>query len=66
MAVADLQERHPGGLGGLRCVDDAERTGHAAGDGPEHAGARPGHAFQHAAPADAVIGVVVIAHGKSP
>ena len=66
MAVADLQERHPGGLGGQRRVDDAERARHAAGDGPEHAGACPGHAFQHAASADTVIVVVVIAHGKSP
>ena len=58
----------PGGLGGLRGADHAERVGHAAGDGPEHAGAGPGHAFEHAAAADAVvfIVVVVVAHDKSP
>ena len=68
MAVADLQEGHAGGLGGLRRTDQSQRTGHAARNGPEHAGACPGHAFQHAAAADAVcfIVMVVIAHGKSP
>src|SRR4051794_4430908 len=66
MAVADLQERHAGGLGGQRRVDNAERARHAAGDGPEHAGAGPGHAFQDLASADTVPVVVVIAHGKSP
>ena len=66
MAVADLQEGHPGRLGGLRRSDNAERARHAAGNGPEHAGTCPGHAFQHAASADTVIVAVVIAHGKSP
>jgi hypothetical protein len=43
---------------------------HAAGDGPEHAGARPGHTFQNAAAADAriffcpFIVVIVAAHGS--
>jgi hypothetical protein len=41
---------------------------HAAGNGPEHAGACPGHAFEDAAAADAIsfIVMVVIAHDRSP
>ena len=44
-------------LGSLRhgLADEAERARHAAGDGPQHAGAGPGHAFQHLAAADAVM-----------
>ena len=45
-------------------LDEAERAGHAAGNGPEHAGAGPGHALQHLAAADAalVVVIVVVAH----
>ena len=61
----------PAGCGGLCCEPtSAQRAGHAAGNGPQHAGARPGHAFQHPAAADArgIVIVVVIgfAHDKSP
>ena len=56
----------PARLGGLRGIDQAERARHAAGNGPEHAGAGPGHAFQHLAAADAglVIMMVVIARSS--
>ena len=40
-----------------RLADDAERVGNAAGNGPQHAGSDPGHAFQDFAPADAVIAI---------
>ena len=55
MAVADLQEgeRRPPPCG-MRLADQAERARHAARDRPEHAGAGPGHAFQHLAAAQAV------------
>ena len=56
----------PAGSAASAEFDNAERARHAAGDGPEHAGAGPGHAFQDAASADTVLVVVVIAHGKSP
>jgi hypothetical protein len=46
--------RPAGFLGGLRLADQAQRVGNAAGNGPEHAGACPGHAFENLAPADAV------------
>src|SRR6185369_1427582 len=51
MAVADLQERQPACVLRHGGVYDTERAGHAAGDGPEDAGAGPGHAFEHFAPA---------------
>ena len=66
MAVADLQERHAGMVRGLRRPHQPHRARHAARNGPEYARACPGHAFQHAAAADAVIVVIVIAHDKSP
>src|SRR6266446_2612291 len=70
MAVADLQERHAGGLGRLRGTDQSQRTGYAARNGPQHAGTGPGHAFQHPAAADAAsffIAVVIeFAHRQSP
>src|ERR1700712_2022147 len=68
MAVADLQECQAGRFGRLRRADQSERAGHPTRNGPEHAGACPGHAFQHAAATDAgrFIITVVIAHGKSP
>ena len=61
MAVADLQEGEAGGalLGGLRIAEQIQRFWHAARDGPEHARARPDHAFQCVAPVDAV---VVVSH----
>src|SRR6185503_13073445 len=65
VAVADLQEGEARGLGGERLIDHAERSRHAAGHRPEHAGARPGHAFQHLAAAWSVV-VVVVGHGVSP
>src|SRR5215469_10493099 len=54
MAVADLQERKTAALRGLRLAHNSERVRDAAGNGPEHAGATPGHAFQDLAPVDAV------------
>jgi hypothetical protein len=68
MAVADLQEGQPFRFGRLCRADKAQRARHAARNGPEHAGAGPGHAFKDAAAAHPapVIMVVVIAHEKSP
>jgi len=68
MAVADLQEGEPFRFGRLRRTDQSQRARHAARNGPEHAGAGPGHAFKDAAAAYSVpvIVVVVIAHDKSP
>ena len=43
----------PARFGGVRRADKSERARHAAGNGPEYAGAGPGHAFQHLAAADA-------------
>ena len=51
MAVADLQEREAVRFLRRGLADDAERVRHAAGNGPQHAGADPGHAFEHLAPA---------------
>src|SRR4051794_23991389 len=74
MAVADLQKAQPGGRGGQRGIHKPERTGHAAGNSPEHAGTSPGHAFEHPTAAGTgalprfVVLVVVIefAHRQSP
>src|SRR5436305_14552945 len=66
MAVADLQEAQPGRLGGLRRADKAERARYPARNGPEHAGAGPGHAFQHPPAANAAAMFIVIAHRQSP
>src|SRR5580700_6544734 len=65
MAVADLQERQCMRL--LRCclVDKAQRVRDAAGNGPQHAGSHPRHAFENFAPADAVF-AVEFAHCLSP
>ena len=52
MTVADLGEGEAG-LGRLGLSDDA-RPRDAAGDGPDHGAAGPGHAFQESAP----VGVV--------
>ena len=56
----------PAGSAALAELDKAERARHAAGDGPEHAGAGPGHAFQHLAAAEAalviIVVVIVVAH----
>src|SRR4051794_19570650 len=64
MTVADLKEGECGHFCCLRRSDDAEGSRHAAGNGPEHAGAGPRHALQHLAAADAVavMIMVVIAH----
>jgi hypothetical protein len=55
MAVADLQEGEPARARGLCFADDSKRVWYPARDGPQHARARPSHAFQDLAPADAVI-----------
>src|SRR5215469_14842394 len=65
MAVADLQERQATGFRRLRLAHDAERVRHAASNRPQHAGAAPGHAFQHLAAADAVLMIEFI-HRESP
>ena len=61
MTVADLRE----GEAGLRRIglpDDACPRD-AAGDGPDHGAAGPGHAFQESAP----VGVVCVdAHARAP
>src|SRR5262249_17904314 len=54
MAVADLQEGETMAVRSLRLAHNPERVRYAAGDGPQHAGATPGHAFQDFAPVDAV------------
>ena len=54
MAVADLQEGKATALRGLGLAHDPERVRHAAGNGPQHARATPGHAFQNLAPVDDV------------
>src|SRR5215469_12685598 len=54
MAVADLQERKAAALRGLRLAHNSERVRDAAGNGPEHARATPGHAFQDLASVEAV------------
>src|ERR1700685_4672616 len=65
MAVADLQECQALGFLRLRLAHDAQRVRHAAGDGPQHAGADPGHAFENFASVDAIV-AVEIAHCHSP
>ena len=63
MAVADLQEGEGGGFRRLRLAEQAERFRHAAGDCPQNAGARPDHAFEGVAAADAFgLAIVVSAH----
>ena len=66
VAVADLQEGQARRFRSHRLIDQPERAGHAAGNRPEQAGARPGHAFQYLTAADAVsfIVMVVSAHDK--
>ena len=49
----------------LRLAHEAQRMRHAAGNGPQHAGADPGHAFQYFAPVDAVV-AIGFAHCRSP
>src|SRR6202140_3397060 len=61
MAVADLQERQALNFLRLRLAHDAQRVRHAAGNGPQHAGADPGHAFENFASVDAIV-AVEIAH----
>ena len=57
----------PAGSAACADADQPQRARHAAGNGPEHAGAGPGHAFQHPAAADSRLGrVIVIAHDQSP
>src|SRR5262245_13124443 len=55
MAVADLKEGQPTRFGGPCLADNAHRARDAAGDGPQNAGASPGHAFENFAPADAAL-----------
>ena len=57
MGVADLDEAEPPPSAACR-IAEQHGARHAAGDGPQHAGAGPGHAFQEAAAVDAV--------GRSP
>src|ERR1700722_12370024 len=63
MAVADLQEGEALGLLRRRLAHDAQRTRHAAGNGPQHSRADPGHAFENFASVNAI---VAIAHCRSP
>jgi hypothetical protein len=58
MAVADLDEVEFAFAGG-HLLAKRLRGDRTAGDGPEHAGAGPGHAFEKAAAIDAV-GVVIV------
>jgi hypothetical protein len=61
VAVADLGKAEAC-LRGL-CLADQVRPGNAAGDGPDHGAARPGHAFQESAP----VGVMCVgAHARAP
>ena len=61
MTVADLREAEAG-LRRLGLSDDA-RPRDAAGDGPDHGAAGPGHALQESAP----VGVVCVdAHARAP
>jgi len=63
MAVADLQERQALNVLRLRLrlAHDAQRVRHAAGNGPKHAGADPGHAFEDFTSVYAIV-AVEIAH----
>src|ERR1700722_8126934 len=63
MAVADLQAGEALGLLRRRLAHDAQRRRHAAGNGPQLAGADPGHAFENFTP---VYAIVAIAHCRSP
>src|SRR5580658_7572417 len=65
MAVADLQECQAFGFLRLRLAHDAQRVRYAAGNGPKHAGADPGHAFEDFASVNAIV-AVEIAHCCSP
>src|SRR6516162_3250521 len=55
MAVADLQKGEAARLRfcGRGRAEQAERTWHPAAYRPQHAGPRPGHAFQYSAAVDA-------------
>src|ERR1051325_496482 len=61
VGVADLDELEVGRRcgGDFRARGEGSRGQQAAGDGPYHAGAGPGHAFEKTAPVDAV-GIVVV------
>ena len=70
VAVADLHEVQltggQDGRGTAGGLSEHARAEHAAGYGPEHASAGPGHAFEEAAAVDAVMVVVmgnVVIHG---
>ena len=65
MAVADLQECQALGFLRLRLAHDAQRVRDAAGNGPKHASADPGHAFENFASVDAFV-AVEIAHSILP
>jgi len=53
MAVAHLQKREARRLGRQSLADQSDRVRHAAADGPQHPGARPNHAFEYLAAAEA-------------
>src|SRR6201988_3636787 len=66
MAVAYWKEAQPT-RGDCPCLaDNAHRARDAAGDGPQDAGAGPGHAFENFAPADAALVAVIRSHRQSP
>src|SRR6185437_7825000 len=65
MAVADLHEAQPVSFRRERLVDEARGARNPPGNGPQHAGADPCHAFENFAPADAVV-AVLFAHCLSP
>src|SRR5437773_6837232 len=66
MAVADLQKSQSARFDGSSLANDADRTRHATGDGPQDAGSGPGHAFEDFAPADAARLAVIRSHGNLP
>src|ERR1700680_2334851 len=65
VAVADLQEGEALRLLCHRLAHDAQRMRHAAGNGPKHAGADPGHAFENFATVNTIVAVEIV-HCCSP
>jgi hypothetical protein len=67
VAVADLHKGQARRFRGYRLIDQTERARHPAGDGPEQAGARPGHAFENLAPVwPLAVAVIAGSHDPSP
>src|ERR1700692_2704232 len=60
MAVANLQEGQAFRFLRRGLAHDAQRVRDAAGNGPEHPGADPGHAFENFAPIYAVITIETV------